>query len=297
MRILFVPTALALVLAACQHTAPIDRSAAPPAGAAGADDNLNAVLWMQSSAEYRAVAMQTYRAASDQLDAALADPAWDALAPAERGNPAAGLPPAVILDVDETVLDNSPYQARLVSNGTEYASATWAGWVAERNATAIPGVVDFARAANARGVTLVYITNRTEPMQADTLANLRAVGLPVADDSVFLGKGTPVEGCEQADSGDKTCRRQLAGRRYRVLMQFGDQLGDFVRIEPNTVAAHDAVLDRHGAWFGRRWWMLPNPSYGDWQAALFDNDWGRDAGDRRAAKRAALDVASPPAPH
>ena len=295
MRTLLVPTALLLALAACQHVAPIE-DATPATAATTADDNLNAVLWMQSSAEYPAVAMQTYRAASDRLDAALADPAWDALAPAERGNPATGLPPAVILDVDETVLDNSPYQARLVRQGTEYASATWASWVAERNATPVPGVLEFARAASARGVTLVYISNRTEQMQDDTLANLRAVGLPVADESVFLGKGTVVDGCEQADSGDKTCRRQLAGRSYRVLMQFGDQLGDFARVEPNTVAAHDALLERHGDWFGRRWWMLPNPSYGDWQAALFDNDWGRTPSERREAKQAALDVAPSTAP-
>lgn len=285
MRHLIAPALLALLLSGCQHAAQREDVAAT--AAVPADDNLNAVLWMQASVEYDAAATQTYRAAIAGLDAALADPAWDALVPSERANPATGLPPAVILDIDETVLDNSPYQARLVRDGTEYASATWADWVAERKATPVPGMVEFAKAASARGITLVYITNRTKQMQADTLANLRAVGLP-ADDAAFLGKGTVVEGCKQADSGDKHCRRQLAGRSYRVLMQFGDQLGDFMQVEPNTPAARDGLMEAHGAWFGRRWWMLPNPSYGDWQPALFGNDWGKPADARRAAKRQAL---------
>lgn len=290
MRSLFVPAMLTLALAGCQHAGPRDSVAATAPVALGADDNLNAVLWMQASAEYDASAAQAYRAAAAGLDAALADPDWDALLPSERGTPAHGLPPAVVLDVDETVLDNSPYQARLVRDGAEYASASWAAWVSEREAKPVPGVLEFARAASARGITLVYISNRTEAMQADTVANLRAVGLPAAD-AVFLGKGTAVEGCEQADSGDKRCRRQLAGRSYRVLMQFGDQLGDFMQVEPNTPAARDALLDAHGDWFGRRWWMLPNPSYGDWQPALFGNDWGQSPPARREAKRAALDSA------
>ena len=286
-----IPTLLAcaLALSSCQHTGALQAPVAPASNAGpAADDNLNAVLWMQASAEYDAAAAQTWRAAIAGLDAALADPAWDALLPSERGNPATGLPPAVIVDVDETVLDNSPYQARLVQDGAEYASASWAGWVAERAATAVPGVIEFARAAGTRGITIVYITNRTEAMQADTLANLRAVGLPVAGDAVFLGKGTVVDGCESADSGDKRCRRELVGRSHRVLMQFGDQLGDFMQVEPNTPAAREALMEAHGEWFGQRWWMLPNPSYGDWLPAVFGNDWSQSVTERRRAKREAL---------
>jgi 5'-nucleotidase (lipoprotein e(P4) family) len=279
---------LLTLLTACRHVAV--EAPPPPAGTA-ADDNLNAVLWMQASAEYRAAATQTWRAAAGRLDQALTDPRWDALVAGERGNPAAALPPAVVVDVDETVLDNSPYQARLVHDGLEYGSDTWAAWVAEQKALAVPGAVEFARAASARGITIVYITNRTEAMQEATLANLRAVGLPVADESVFLGKGTMVEGCHSHDSGDKACRRQLAGRRYRVLMQFGDQLGDFAKVEPNTPAAHRQLMETHGAWFGERWWMLPNPSYGDWQAAQFGNDWSLSPQQRRQAKHEALEVA------
>jgi acid phosphatase len=285
----------ALALAGCAHfdSAPSPPAATPPDPAApdvAADDNLNAVLWMQRSAEYRAVGETIYRAAAGRLDAALADAGWDALAPDERGNPATGLPPAVILDVDETVLDNSPFQARLVRDGGEYDEAAWDLWVAEKKARAVPGVVAFAKAATAKGVTLVYLSNRAEHLQAATLANLRAVGLPVKDESVFLGLGTRVEGCEQHGS-EKDCRRRLAGQRYRVLMQFGDQLGDFARITTNTPDGRAALLDAHRDWFGERWWMLPNPTYGSWEPALFQNAWNRPRQARRAAKREALELA------
>lgn len=142
--------------------------------------------------------------------------------PGERGNAATGLKPAVIMDVDETVLDNSPYQARLVRDGKEFGDITWDQWVAEKKARPLPGVVDFAKAAAAKGVTILYLSNRAEHLQAATLENLRAVGLPVKDESVFLGLGTFVKDCEQNGS-DKNCRRKFAGQQYRVVMQFGDQ--------------------------------------------------------------------------
>ena len=256
-----------------------------------ADDNLNAVLWMQRAAEYRATCETVYHAAADRLDAALKDPDWDALVPAERANAAKGLPPAVVLDVDETVLDNSPYQARLVRSGGEYDEVSWDGWVREEKAQPVPGVLEFARAAQAKGITLLYISNRAEHLIAPTLDNLRAVGLPVKDDSVFLGLGTFVPDCEQEGS-EKLCRRQFAGRSYRVLMQFGDQLGDFAQIIANTPEARAELQARHRGWFGERWWMLPNPTYGSWEPAVFNNEWRQPREQRREAKRAALDIAN-----
>jgi len=296
MRLSLPCAALAVaLLAACQPVrsdAPVavPATTTPDAATVPADDNLNAVLWVQHAAEYQAAAIQTYRAAADHLDQALAEPNWDALAPSERDNPGHGLKPAVVLDIDETVLDNSPYQARLVRDGTEYSDPSWDAWVEERRAKPVPGVLDFARAANAKGITLLYISNRAVHLKQATLDNLRAAGLPVADDNVFLGLGTYVEGCEQ-EGTEKDCRRRLAGRQYRVLMQFGDQLGDFVHIDANTPDGRRAVLDQYGDWFGERWWMLPNPTYGSWEPALFDNDWRQPREARRAAKRAALDVA------
>ena len=301
MRVSLLAAGLAaslLTLSACKRTepaaAPTDPAApavaATPAKPTGTHDNLNAVAWVQTSVEYRAITTQTFRAAADHLDAALKEKHWDALVPDERGNAATGLKPAVVMDVDETVLDNSPYQARLIRDGKEYDEISWDQWVAEKKAKPLPGVVDFAKAAAEKGVTILYISNRAVHLKEATLANLREAGLPVADDSVFLGLGTVVEGCDQHGS-EKDCRRRLAGRNYRVLMQFGDQLGDFVHIPANTPQARQGLLEEYDDWFGERWWMLPNPTYGSWEPALFDNNFKQPREARRAAKRAALEVA------
>ena len=275
MRLLVLAACTALALSACKRTeapattAPAAAAQTPAAAAAPstnpAHDNLNAVAWVQTSVEYKALSEQTYRAAADHLDQALKEKHWDALVPVERGytldeSRATGLKPAVVMDVDETVLDNSPYQARLVRDGADYDEVSWAQWVAEKKAKPVPGVVDFARAATAKGVTVLYISNRAVHLEQATLANLKAVGLPVAE-GVFLGLGTVVEGCEQHGS-EKNCRRRLAGQKYRVLMQFGDQIGDFVQVVANTREGRDQLYGEYHDWFGERWWMLPNPTYG-----------------------------------
>lgn len=297
MRVYVVVACTALALAACKPvTSQVTAGPAPPAaiGAATAtippNDNLNAVAWVQTSVEYKAISEQTFRSAAEHLDKALSEANWDALVSEERGNPTTGLKPAVIMDVDETVLDNSPYQARMVRDGTEYNEVSWDQWVAEKKARPLPGVVDFTRAATAKGITILYVSNRAVHLKEATLANLRAEGLPVADDSVFLGLGTVLEGCEQNGS-EKHCRRRLAGQEYRVLMQFGDQIGDFVEVLSNTVDGRQQLLEEYSDWFGDRWWMLPNPTYGSWEPALFNNDWARPSAERRRSKLDALDYA------
>ena len=283
--------AVALALAGCRTLpAPGDApQAAAPAQAVAADDNLNAVLWLQRSMEYRALSETVFRAAAERLDAALADPSWDALVPAERAaaGDASKLPPAIILDIDETVLDNSAYQARLVVDGKQFADPTWEAWVDERKAIPVPGAVALTRAAADKGVTVFYISNRNASQTGATLDNLRSQGLPVQHGEVFLGLGMEVPGCEQEGSG-KTCRRQLVGRGHRVLMQFGDQLGDFAQASANTPEQHAALHAEFSDWFGERWWMLPNPTYGSWESASFNSDWSLPEDERRRHKRESL---------
>jgi acid phosphatase len=284
----------ALALGACATVAtPVAETPAPvaPVAATGPapNDNLNAVLWQQGSVEYRLIAGQTWRSALTQLDRAIKSPDWDALPQGERTVPARGLPPAVIVDVDETVLDNSPFQARLVAHDAAYDEADWRRWVEERAADPVPGALPFLREAAARGVTVFYITNRTADLADATRANLRALGFPVADDSQVMGLGFKVEGCE-AHGSDKGCRRRLVGRTHRVLLQVGDQLGDFVDIGTNTPAGREAAIGPYRAWVGERWFVLPNPTYGSWEPALFGNDWRQPEAVRRERKRAALRV-------
>ncbi|NYE28785.1 acid phosphatase [Rhodanobacter sp. K2T2] len=252
-----------------------------------ADDNLNAVAWSQTAVEHDLIYLQTYRDAEARLLPAVHDAEWDALSKTDRVGAFEHLPPAVILDIDETVLDNSPYQARVIKSGGEFNEADWAAWCREARARALPGAVEFTRFAASHGVAVIYISNRAKDLDEVTLRNLRQAGFPVSGPDAFLGLGTVVDGCEQAGS-EKGCRRQLVSRRYRVLMQFGDQLGDFLDVSTNTVAARRQTVARYLPWIGTRWFVLPNPTYGSWEPALFNNDYGSPRDQRRQQKLDAL---------
>ncbi len=258
----------------------------PRAAPAPADDSLNAVVWMQRAVEHDLVFREIYRAAERKLLQALKDPSWDALPREERHGPFADLRAAVILDVDETVLDNSPYQARLVRTGKEYDEFSWRQWCLEEAARPLPGALDFVRFAADHGVEVFYLTNRNVDLGPATLANLRKAGFPALPES-FLGLGTAVAGCEMAGT-DKGCRRRLIGRDHRILMQFGDQIVDFVDVAANTPEGRQKAMAPYAAWIGERWWVLPNPAYGSWEPALFNNDWTQSRERRRRAKIDAL---------
>ena len=292
---------LVLLLASCAQaprrpnpaaaTVPATPSAAvaPTTPATAADDNLNAVSWSQNAIEHDLIYLQTYRDAQARLLAAKRDPRWDALPSDDRKAPLKGLQPAVVLDVDETVLDNSPYQARLIRSGGEYNEADWADWCKEQRARALPGAVAFTRFAQAHGIAVIYLSNRAQDLDGVTLANLRKDGFPVSGPDAFLGLGTFVKGCEQNGS-DKSCRRQLVSRHYRVLMQFGDQLGDFVAAQANTLAGRQAAIQPYLRWIGTRWFVLPNPTYGSWEGALINNNWQAPRDERRREKIQALRI-------
>jgi 5'-nucleotidase (lipoprotein e(P4) family) len=195
---------------------------------------VNPTLWMQSAAEYRASALQTYAAARRALDVALEEPST--------------LPPAVILDLDETALDNSRFAARMIAKNEPFSfGSDWSAWVSESASGAIPGAQEFLLYARSRGVTPFYITNRTADMEAATRANLERLGFPLAADTLLLR--------ELDGTTDKTARRNSVEARYRVLLLLGDDINDFT---PR------AKLDEATAPWGTRWFILPNAIYGSW---------------------------------
>ena len=205
MRLLVLSLASAVLLGGCT-SAPVATPHVPaPAEATAsqdvpADDSLNATVWFQTSVERDLVYTAIYRAAGQRLDAALRDKHWDALPKDERSNDPARLPPAIIVDVDETVLDNSPSQVRQIREHRGFNEAAWGEWVNERKARALPGAVEFLTAAAKRGVTVFYISTRDASLAEATLANLRLAGFPVVSVGQFLGLGTVVDGCEQEGS-------------------------------------------------------------------------------------------------
>jgi len=218
---------------------------------------------MQTALEYEASAAQAYRLATLQLDEALKDPAWTAAL--EQTAPASALPPAVVLDIDETVLDNSPAQARQVRDNAPYSEEAWTRWVMEKRARAIPGAKAFTQYAVSKGVTVFYISNRTSNLEDATRANLQAEGFPLdAKADTVLMKGERPEWSASA----KGPRRAFVAASYRILLLIGDDLGDFVVNAAGAPEERRARTAPQSDWWGRRWIMLPNPAYGSWERAV-----------------------------
>jgi acid phosphatase len=231
-------------------------------------EDLDATLWMQTSAEYGAITKVIYRAASDRLQAALADSSWSAI-PGIATERASALPPAVILDVDETVLDNSSYQVQLIQNSDEYNPNGWYQFVATESSTAIPGAKEFVDACRAAGIQVFYVTNREANVETHTRANLQSQGLLGPEDEneedTLLCKN------EREDwTTDKTTRRIHVSQSYRVLLLLGDDLNDFVWVgfKP-TVADRRAAAEQYDEYWGRKWFPFPNANYGGWERSLY----------------------------
>jgi acid phosphatase len=238
------------------------------AQAPAANDGTNATYWMQNSVEYKANTQALYELAKLRLNQALGDPSWTAAL--EQGAGYEKKPVAVILDVDETVLDNSEYQAWIVENGEHYGSKTWAAFVGAETGRAIPGSLDFIEYAAAREVAIFYVSNRKAPEEEATRNNLTRLGYPIGDmqDMVLL------RGEKEEWTSDKGTRRAAIAANYRIVLMIGDNLGDFVDgVDVSETERMTLYQDNAERW-GRDWIMLPNPSYGSWEGASFKFDWG-----------------------
>ncbi|MBK7043664.1 MAG: acid phosphatase [Rhodanobacteraceae bacterium] len=237
-------------------------------------DNLNAVLWSQTSAEYRALAAQAFNQAARTLVIAKADPSFSALPEAEQGKLVADAPLAIITDIDETVLDSSAFNADLIQNPINPAQdpvnahrqfdQRWNDWVAQREAIAMPGAVAFLKQADADGVTVFYITNRKDPEKRETCNNLTQVGLPLKDCATQV----LTRNLTEANPKDKGARRKIVAAKYRVVLVLGDNLGDFTDGVYTTTEVRAQLVEDHAGWWGERWIILPNPMYGSWEDAI-----------------------------
>ena len=243
------------LFASCQtHKAVTDYS----------NNTLYSTLWIQTSAEYEALTYQAYNTSARLLPVALEDSSWTASL--EQGDAFADLPPAIILDVDETVLDNAFYEARGIIDQIGFDPETWNAWVREMEAEALKGAAELTSQADDMGVSVFYITNRDAAVQAATEQNLRDQGFPVSEGSVMSNGGRPEW------SSAKTERRQLIATNYRVLMLFGDNLNDFLPARGISIDERDLLVEEHKEKWGFKWFMFPNPNYGSWERALYTGD-------------------------
>jgi acid phosphatase len=254
-------------------TAPLQAQEMP------ASDLLEAVLWTQRSVEYKANALTVFSLAKIRLDEALADKGWTA-APNEQTGDFAALAPAVVLDVDETLLDNSLYQVWLLKNDQTFSTATWNKFCADQVSLAVPGAVDFTRYAESKGVKVFYLTNRDGTTEKDTRANMEKLGFPMGGNvDTFLMQG------ERPEWGSaKSARRAFITKDYRVLLNIGDNFGDFDDRYRSSEADRVKAFESDKGYWGKQWLMLANPTYGSFDSATFGHDFKKPAADQRKAK-------------
>ncbi|MDA9033018.1 hypothetical protein N9I06_01470 [Gammaproteobacteria bacterium] len=226
-----------------------------------------AVLYAQSSAEYEANNLQTFAGAKLALEKALVNKNWTAAI--EQKEDFSEKPPAVILDIDETVLNNIPFQARAIIKGESYPNG-WVEWMLEEASTSVAGVYEFLKYADSKGIKIFYVTNRIAIAEEATRNNLKKLGLPFdTDRDVLLMKN------ENGWTSDKVSRRELIAQDYRILLLIGDQLGDFISLDEATSGMYSRkeVAAKYEEMWGKKWFIITNPIYGRWEASIYNNEY------------------------
>lgn len=208
------------------------------------------LLWMRTSAEYRALAYQGYNVAMNAVKMAVTDPSHQRK------------PLAIVLDADETVVDNTKLMGESIVNGNGRFDAPW--WrqaVHQGKSQAMPGAVEFLNEVHKQGVEIFYVSNRYAPVNLDvTIQNFKELGFPSVDkDHVLLF---------EKDS-DKQPRFDMIAKKYYVIVYMGDNAGDFpIGTKGKTLAERNAIIDNHKEDFGTTFVVFPNPAYGSWVSEL-----------------------------
>lgn len=205
--------------------------------------------WIQRSAEYQALCIQAYNIATERVDAL----------PAERKQ--GDRPYAIVTDIDETILDNTPNSVYQALRGKDYDEETWGKWCAQADADTLAGALSFFLHAANKGIEVFYVTNRRDNLREATLQNLQRYGFPFADEGHLLTTHGP---------SDKEPRRLKIQEQYEIVLLIGDNLGDFhYFFNTKEESGRKQALGLTAGEFGRHFIMLPNPNYGSWEPAWY----------------------------
>ncbi|MDO9511845.1 MAG: 5'-nucleotidase, lipoprotein e(P4) family [Bacteroidales bacterium] len=227
---------------------------------------LMATLYFQRAAENRALYYQAFNIARERIITATTS--WNGTKKL-----------AVVVDIDETVLDNSPWEAKSILEGFSYPDK-WQEWTNMGVADPTAGAVDFLNFATSKGVEVFYITNRKTDEKEGTLKNLIEKGFPCADEAHLL--------LRVAES-NKEARRQTVSQHYEIILLMGDNLNDLSDVfEKANPENRDQLTDSLKSEFGRRFIVLPNPMYGDWESALLKYQYNFTAAQKDSIRKAAL---------
>lgn len=222
-------------------------------------------FWQQKAAEYKALCYQAFNIAKEKLDIALQKPVKN---------------PAVITDIDETLLDNSPNSVYQALQGKNYEQKSWEEWTAKAIADTLAGAPWFLKYASSKGVEVFYITNRLETERAGTLKNLQKYHFPCADSAHVLFK---------ENGSSKESRRQKVMQTHTVILLLGDNLADFDKSFDNkSTQERAAAVNQSANRFGNRFIVLPNANYGDWEGALYHYQYNLNAAQKDSVIKKAV---------
>ena len=207
--------------------------------------SVQSVLWVQHAAEFKALCYQAFNVAKFQLDKTLS----------EANN--TGKPLAIVTDIDETIFNNSPYEAKLITGNVEFSHDTWVEWEQLKKAEPIPGSLEFLNYAKSKGVQVFYISNISKLQEDLTMEHLNHLGFPYVDKQhiLFRDKTSGKEG-----------RRQIVAKNHTIVMLLGDTLSDFSNVfDDKSTAQRNSAVQSLKEKFGKEFIVLPNPTYGDWE--------------------------------
>ncbi|MCU4674337.1 hypothetical protein N7931_01720 [Catenovulum sp. 2E275] len=235
------------------------------------DDTIGAIAWVQQSAEYQAIASQTFKNAANQIEEAVFDSDWTAAIEQFGHTGMKQLPNAILLDLDDTLISTMPYQAELALDNKPHSDAEFNKWVNTERARLVPHVLELIQKASSLGVTVLLISDRTClpnprdpcPIKSKTLKMLNRNSLNFPKDQMFF-RG------EFSDwNQDQSSRRAFIAQRYRILMIIGDDINQMIPKTSNLPAsARQKLVSQYDQMWGSRWFLIPNPVYGGWRDTL-----------------------------
>ena len=213
-------------------------------------ENTMGTLWYQNAAEVDALYQQGYNVATNKLKELLKQPT--------------NKPYSIVLDIDETVLSNIPFQVKMIKDGTAFNPKLWDEWVQKAEAKPVAGAKEFLQFADKNKVQIYYISDRTDAQVDATIKNLEAQGLPVQGRDHLMFK----------KEGDKSKegRRQEVLKHTNLVMLFGDNLVDFAEFSTKSEADRDKMFEQLKAEFGDKFIIFPNPMYGSWESAVYQGE-------------------------
>lgn len=231
------------------------------------DGKLFATAFQQRSAEYKALCYQAFNIARLRVD--------------EFNRERSPKPKAIMTDIDETILNNSPYEAHQLLHGKDYDDTSWVDWTSKGIADTLPGALNFLKFASSSGIEIFYVTNRGENEREGTLNNLKRFNFPNADNEHLLLKGK---------ISSKEGRKKLISETHTIVMLMGDNMNDFSFLFEKKYAAERAkIADDFAAEFGNRFIVLPNPVYGDWEFSLYHYNFSLTQSQKDSVLRASLE--------